>query len=399
MSRIRSITDFVRSFFVLICALVTNATAGLSGPPQSYVREMPDGRHMLVFLSPVPPDEDEGKFARVPPDNRLVNLREDFPSSGYYELGSTKPIWTAPWAGKDGWSISVDGRFLVRWNYFGDGEYDTGGDLSWGLKFYDRGKEIKAYDVAELLDYPALMEYTTWDWHYLWTGNSAENLEIRDGQFILQTSTHDYYRFDVATGEITSEFRLWPMLAKVASAVGAVTLFIVSWLVFRRNRRQRGGTADASTPTNNTAEPTARRGDHFFSFGLRTLLIVTTCVAVLCLAVPRWPHVVLLAFTVLCAMRLTRGAIRYRRRNYNVESDGTWRLIGVARRYITAGVTWCFAYILSAGPVIALIDRFADQQDVRMAVMLTIYRPVYWFWIYGPNIGRLLERYYDAWDF
>jgi hypothetical protein len=360
---------------------------------------MPDGRHMLVFLSPAPLDEDQERFAKVPPDYRVMNLREDFPSSGYYDLDSTKPIWTAPWTGKDGWTVSDDGRYLVRWNFFGDGEYDTGGKLSWGLKFYDRGKEVKAYDVAELLEYPALMEYTTWDWHYLWTGNSADNLEIRDGQFILQTSTHDYYHFDVATGAITSEFRLWPTVAKAVLAVGAVTTIVVLRLVLRRYRKRGRGESGKSTPINKVEEPTTLGGNRFFSYSLRTLLIVTTGIAVLCLAVPRWPHVVLLVFTVLCAMRFTRGASRYQRRRNNAKSDRLWRPIGIAWRNVAAGVTWCCAYILSAGPVIALIDRFADQQDVRMAVMLTIYRPIYWLWIYGPNIGWLLELYYNAWDF
>jgi hypothetical protein len=52
---------------------------------------MPDGWHMLVFLAPIPvnpADVDTGRMATLP-DGSHVDLREAFPASGYYQVGSS----------------------------------------------------------------------------------------------------------------------------------------------------------------------------------------------------------------------------------------------------------------------------------------------------------------------
>ncbi|MFO0791478.1 MAG: hypothetical protein U0805_18620 [Pirellulales bacterium] len=183
------------------------AHAALSALPKSHVVALPDGQHMIVFLSPVPIAEDEGRTAQLP-DGRTVDLREHFPASGCYEIGSHQPIWTAPWDSSDVWRVSADGRYLVCWNIFGDGAYARGGQLDWGIKFYDRGTEIKSYDVAELLDYPALMPFTTGDWHDLWYDDEGDNAVLEGKLFDFRTSTHDRYRFDITTGEIIEEHHM-----------------------------------------------------------------------------------------------------------------------------------------------------------------------------------------------
>jgi len=100
MPRILSLLSCAILAFESTLALTPPVYAGLSRPPESHLRILSDGRHMLVFLSPVPPEEDMGKMAKLP-SGRNVNLRETFPASGYYEIGSATPIWTAPWSGKD----------------------------------------------------------------------------------------------------------------------------------------------------------------------------------------------------------------------------------------------------------------------------------------------------------
>jgi hypothetical protein len=144
------------------------AHAGLSGPPPSYFQLTADGKHMLVMLSTVPVVDDFGNSCTLP-DGQKVRLRDEFPSGGLYKLGSTKPVWKADWYEERGQvALSADGGYAVRINRFGDGTYVSGGALSWGLKFYEQGVEIKTHDVTDLIDYPSLMEFTSADWHFLW---------------------------------------------------------------------------------------------------------------------------------------------------------------------------------------------------------------------------------------
>jgi hypothetical protein len=377
--------------------LATSAHAGLSALPKSHVQPMPDGRHMLVFLAPVPEANDAGKVARLP-DGREVNLREAFPTSGYYEIGSTTPIWSAPWDDKDSWIVSDDGRFLVRLNRFGDGDYDfySGGATSWGLTFYDGGKEIKNYDVSELVDFPSLMPLTTSDWHHRWYDDSGDDLAILDGQFSFNTSTHESYRFDVATGEIVEQFHLWRTVVRVAWPVLAVALLAVARLAIRWRRRAK---ADQQLgPARKTAErqTTVQELGKPYSFSLRSLLVATTIVAVLCLTIPRWPHVVLLAFFILAAVFFTRSTLRYCRRDSSA-LRGSRRKWGIGLRFAATATLWLSLYFLSAGPVLGFLSWRGAPEDVRMAVILTAYRPLTWIEDVKPDAFGPFLWYFHAW--
>ncbi len=356
---------------------------------------MSDGCHMLVFLSPVPPGIDAGRTAKLP-DGREVNLRKTFPASGYYEIGSATPIWTAPWNGRDGWTVSNDGRFLVRWNIFGDGNYSHSGALSWGLKLYDHGKEIKSYDVAELVDYPALMPNTTSDWHLQWIGDGDDNPTMRNNEFLFTTATHESYRFDLTTGEIVGQFRMWRTLTRIAIVliaiiIAAATIVVVRW---RRNPKTRGPfSIELPTTSHETA---AQRSEPLFSYNLRTLLATTTGVAVLCLMIPRWPHIALLSSAILAAAVLTRVSFRYQRADRSALSRRR-RMVGSGIRWVAAGLAFLCCYVLSVGPVLSLLDWLQAPHDVRMAVALTIYRPIYWITLISPNVLSPLDWYFNAW--
>ena len=95
--------------------------AGLSGPPPSYVVTTQDEEHLFVMLSPVPVAKDAGNDCTLPNGER-VKLRDRFPASGLYRVGSTVPIWTVQWYGDEYLTqLSPDGRFVVRVNEWGGG--------------------------------------------------------------------------------------------------------------------------------------------------------------------------------------------------------------------------------------------------------------------------------------
>jgi hypothetical protein len=244
--------------------------------------------------------------------------------------------------------------------------------LSWGLKFYDRGKELKSYDVADLLDFPSLMAFTSANWHYRWD----ENGTIRDGQFIFQTSTHDYYRFDLATGAIVREFRLWRTLARAAVVLLIIVVVGTTILLVRRRKKRAAAqrTVDGLLELSRYYAPelSTRR----YRYSLRTLLLVTTAIAIGCMVFPRWPRVALLAAAVVVAVSLTWTASRYGRMA-SVPRLSSGRA-GFRLRVAAAALAWLGAYALSVAPVARLLNWLDAPQDVRMAVLLTVYRPYLW---------------------
>ncbi|HJQ78993.1 MAG TPA: hypothetical protein VJ828_03515, partial [Lacipirellulaceae bacterium] len=386
----------------ILWALCDTARGGLSRPPSSSVEPLPDGKHMLVRIAPLPADEDEGRMA-VLPDGQIVDLRETFPASGCYPINSTTPLWTAPWEEIDRWTVSDDCRYLVRWNRFGDGSYgrEDGGILSWGLKFYDRGKEIKAYSVAELVDYPSLMPYTSADWHFDWLADGFEDsLIIKDGLFLLRTSTHERYSFDVKTGEIVEQFRIWRRVTWTGIGL-ALALAGSAILVLRGRRHARlvvsSGT-DVQWLTAANIGPAART--RLSSYSLRTLLITTTVIAILCVVGRKWPHADVLIVSFLLTAALTVATIRHWRRARPPVNLFNRRLAISGLSLVTVlACLWC--YLLSAGPVIATLDWLDAPHDVKWAFLLTVYRPLIWVETLSPlsplDRWPLLEWYFAGW--
>lgn len=385
----------IATLLLACCDFAPPAHAGLSRPPSSHTEPTADGRHVLVFLVPVELIEKE--YVTEEEYNCTVLLNNMYRASGCYEIGSTTPLWTAPWDSRDRWVVSDDCRYLVRWNVFGDGKFGAGGDMSWGLKFYDRGKEIKCYNASELVDFPSLMPFTSGDWHFAWIGDYDDNLIIRNGMFVSRTSTHEQYVFNVSTGKIVEQFRLWRMLTRVGAAFVVLFAFGVAVRITRKRR-----TASTNPPTAicspQTPQPIAiRQSRRLFSFSLRTLLLLIALVAVLCLAVPRWPHVILLFAAVLIAVYAKHSAIRYRSVGQVARIRGQ-RRAGFGIRVAVAILAWCCCYFLSVAPVLRFVEWVHAPDDVRMAIILTVYRPLVWISsCTSTNIFWPLEWYSRAW--
>lgn len=347
-----------------MAATATPIRAGLSGPPPSYVIPASDGKHMLVMLSPVLLAEDTGNDC-VLPNGEKVKLRERFPSSGLYESGSTTPVWAVDWYELEYGPvrISADGRYVVRVNHFGGGGWGEGVKLRWGIKFYDAGREIRSYDVAELVDYPSLMPLVTCDWHLLWIDRDTFPAEICDGSFVLNTSTHEGYRFDVTTGEIVEEFRLW----RTAAGVGIASLIVFGtsggFLVWRWRKRRASSTAHprASSDTAGGLAGKPRR----WSFSIRSLFIAQAVAAVLCVLACTVPHIAVLLLATTLAISFTRLLIRAHR-------AAPWTVLGGSRRWGRAGLwliactSWFVFYALTCAPVWGFTMRLHWPHDVRM---------------------------------
>ena len=372
----------------LCCAAPQAVIASLSGPPPSFTIPTADGEHIFVMLSFVPIAEDQGNDCTLP-DGAEVKLRDRYASSGLYPLDSFVPLWTVNWYGEEGMvHLSDDGRYTVRVNRFGGGGYGEGISLKWGVKFYDSGREIATHHVRDLVDYPSLMPYTSKDWHCLWIDYSVYDTEIKRRTFELRTTTHEWYRFDVGTGEILEQRRLWK---KVRLGVGLVCIACVGagfLVVTRRRRCQLQGEYDPSP------EPERNKP---LTFSCHFLLTGVTAVAVVCGLVRFVPHWAVF-FIGLSLTVFSTCSFLQRKRTYNSTSRtlGAFCRAGIWTWVLT---TWLLLYGLSAGPVLGTIYRLDWPHDCRVFVVLTMYAPLWWLSQHTPMFeSKLIRWYFDAWQ-
>lgn len=374
---------------ILLVLPVKLALAGLSGPPPSYVIPIENGTHIVVMISPTPQLDKECTL----PGGQRVSLRDTFPSSGLYKTGSTEPLWKADWYGEKGLTrISADGRFAVRVNRFGGGGHGEGVKPRWGIKFYDRGVEIKSYDVVELVDYPSLMEFTNVDWHCLWIDWSVYDAKVESGFYTLRTSTHETYRFDVATGMIVEERRVWRHVARGSLFLLAVIGLVSSWLWYRRRKTVSSHVVNEIPAPEDVDEP--RTTVNRLAFRLRSLFIVTTAAAI-CFA---FPHVAVLlsalGVAVFCTLKLSiKRRLRF------------WGLIvhpaSQSRRWWWWALnlfSWMLFYVLSFGPAWGATFYFDLPTDVRLALLQVVYAPVDWLFTHTSlRDAWLIDLYIRAW--
>ena len=300
------------SGFATICSL---------GAPTSYVIPTADGQHILVMLAPVPIASDDDKCEL--PSRETVILRDNFPVSGLYRIGSTVPIWAIDWYERE-WllKVSENGRFIVRINEFGVANPTQAGC---GLLFYDAGIPIKTYRVSELVDYPSFIEPPPAGWPYRWVerGNERESdnaffdfstsARIDNGLLYLRTAAREEFTFELATGGILMEFRYWRTLFRACLAAALGIAGIVSWMVIRRLQRPRNPLP--LSPRSTQAEG-GRGVSSSWQFSLRRLMIGVILAPPVVAGCYLAPHIAILgasiAGTVFCLLVLianckTRG--------------------------------------------------------------------------------------------
>ncbi|MEZ6071912.1 MAG: hypothetical protein R3C10_17035 [Pirellulales bacterium] len=364
--------------------------ASLRDPQMSYSVTSADGMHRLVMIVPEPPDLKEYPWL-------VDTLRDEYPQSGCYAIGSHEPLWTFE-EYRECCCLSDDGRYLVAYNLYGDTELPPEVDDEWyepdvwGVKFYDRGCEIASYDIVDLVDYPMLVQMTTAGWYFVWIDEEQdEAVHIQGHRFFLRTSTHASFVFDITDGEILRESRFWRHL----STTGKVLLTTVIGTVLLRwhVRRTSGGNDHATSWIKNHLTPIETR--RWFAFSLRQMVALTTMCAMLVaslqLAPPRGvPQFVVLLSSFVLALAATVVWLRGKNRS----APRRW-----AMRALTLAC-WLPFYLLSLAPVMAVLDRINAAWDVRLAVLYVVYYPIIQlesvFRRLAPDVVRW---YFDGWSY
>jgi len=384
----------MRFYFWLSLAAVllsnTTVSAGLSGSRVSYFIPSDDGKHILVLLSPVPISEDAIVFSELP-NGRSVHLRSTFPTSGLYETDGSTPVWTVDW--HDGSCVlSSDSNYLVRIRDFGDLNHPNDENSGWAIRFYSFGKLIKQYDVDELVDYPSLLPY--WYHSILRDDHMDGDLEIRNRIFTLHTFTHERYLFDITTGEVVEEFRLWKTTSRYVLGVLVLVTATISYLLIQRVRKRKMPDGEESLRSNKSV-----RGGHkgIFSFSLRSIILFTTLVAILCFVLSVAPHAAVLLACLLISIMLTIAILRIRR---NLDLRPTnFRMVFFHWMLVTLTLTsWFSCYALSLAPTMSALQALGAPYDVRMVVARIPYAPVY-FILTSTSLktNKTVEDYFGDW--
>jgi len=385
----------LRSQFELatcILFLLCKATlAGISGSPVSYFIPTDDNKHILVLLALVPTKDDTKELAKLP-NGQTVHLRSVFPQSGLYAVGSNAPIWTIDW--HDGFCfLSPNTRYLVRVRDFGDFDHPNDEDSGWAIKFYTDGKLTKQYGVDELLDYPSLLPY--WYRSILRDDYVDGDLEIRDGIFALHTFTHERYLFDITTGEVVEEFRLWKTTSRYVIGVLVVAAVAISYLLIQRVRKRNLPAGEEPVLRPKKGVRGSQKG--LFSFSLRSMLLVTTVVAILCFVFSVAPHVAVLLTCFLTSIVFTIVTLRIR---HHLDLRPT-NLRMVLFNWMPVTLTlasWFSCYALSLAPTMGVLQALDAPHDVRMVVARVPYAPVY-FILTSTSLetNKTVENYFGDW--
>lgn len=167
---------------VLAATLVVPANADRPARPTRYMTVAPDGLSLFIM---VPAAQRDG-----------VQVAAHGVASRLTETGDLEPLWSV-----EGWyaktHLAAGGELLVREGPWASAEPDQ--ELA--IAFYDRGREIRRYVVADLLRDPKSIIRSVS--HYQWQGREAGYPRLTgSGGFLLTTVEGDLLTFDVHTGEI-----------------------------------------------------------------------------------------------------------------------------------------------------------------------------------------------------
>ena len=163
-------------------------------PPyyHSYQRVVGDGKYVFVML-----------YEHSAP--LMSSPGKQYPSSGMYLAdGSNVPIWTVDWYELDVF-VSSDGEHLVRigpWPLLAGGESDpsklTTNLQQLAVAFYERGKLLKKYAIADLIKNTDRLQQSLS--HFQWQKDIFFD-ETLD-KLTIVTLDDQKYIFDVKTGDL-----------------------------------------------------------------------------------------------------------------------------------------------------------------------------------------------------
>lgn len=201
--------------------------------PSSYAILSTDNQFMLVMCSPVKTNYDSGRIFALP-FGKQIDLREKFKTNGVYRLDNFECVQPLDWFADDG-ELFTSGDFdiLIRLNRFAV-ETQSRTNWSWCLKFYNKGKEVRQYQVKNLVGIPheLFLPFASSGWHTVWHETAAftsggglypmtgsyhslfEFVLVTEPQFFgrIKLSDGNVFVFNVFTGEIVQQWRHHPLI-------------------------------------------------------------------------------------------------------------------------------------------------------------------------------------------
>ncbi len=219
------------------------------GTPQSYAIISKDGNRILVMLTKSP-GQDE-LFAL--PNNKIIDLRKTFKSSGVFNLTTNKPIWLFNWY-SNAFEIQASDDFssIIRLN-----EYGLVSPQKWGLMFIYNGKIVKTYSLDVLLtDFKSKYffpfetggYYFRWEDDFILNGNYLKLVttarQINCFGHIIPLGYQESYSFDAKTGEILEKRINNPLLDAIITLTVIIFISILVAFFIKRHRGQQKNPGD-----------------------------------------------------------------------------------------------------------------------------------------------------------
>jgi hypothetical protein len=244
------ILPFAKIIWIVFVVLPLTTSASLYTPP-SYAILSADNQFMLVMCSSVKTNYDSGRIFALP-SGKQIDLRERFKTNGVYRLDNFECIQPLDWFADDG-ELFTSGDFdiLIRLNRFAV-ETQNRTNWSWCLKFYNKGKEVKQYQVKDLVAMPhfLFLPETTYGWHTVWHETAAftsggglydvigsyqsqfQFVLVTEPQFFgrIKLSDGNVFVFNVFSGEIVQQWRHHPLIKFLAIVVLFLSLCILAFV-------------------------------------------------------------------------------------------------------------------------------------------------------------------------
>jgi hypothetical protein len=224
-------------------AATTSALADSPASPRSYKDVAPGGKYVFVMIAPGTVEE-EARHWNEETAAGIREIRRVYTRSGMYRNdGSTEPLWTVDWyAGVD---LTSDGVHLIRRGTWARLRRDETPDLDWeAVSFFANGRLLRTYKVGDLVDDPGRVKRTVS--HYMWDQEGRVGVEF---EYTITTLDGNRFVFDVRTGEITSESRVWHVPQWVWWVTpGVVALVGIILFVCRQSRGRRAEAEHDATP-------------------------------------------------------------------------------------------------------------------------------------------------------
>jgi hypothetical protein len=226
-----------------------------------------------------------------------------------------------------------------------------------------------------LVDYPSLMEFTSYDWHMLWIDHSVKNTEIQNGFYHLRTTCREEYTFDVRTGQIVEELRFWRKLHRRSVVILTAIGILGFGLLYRRHRTRRTAAANARISSEPVLPIQVRKR---FQYSLRSLMIFVTAAAVDCsIACSLGLHYAVFATGTALAVFLT--CVLWRRRRWITDRPTTLKMkCRSILLWLLTVISWYLAFGLSLGPAAAWARHNDWPHDSTTVLIQVVYGPVTW---------------------